>query len=211
MTWSLGNELLQLIILKVTHMIRADYKDRSLVVNILARSFDDNKSVNYIVKQDNKRAQRLQRLMEYSFEVCSLFGKVYLTDDKKGCALIVLPDKKRTTLRSIIIDLKLIFSCTGLSNVKKALERESKIKKLQPKELMFYLWFIGVDPEDQSNGIGTVLLNDIIEESETENRIICLETSTLKNIPWYQKFGFTIYNELNLGYDLYFLRRDVSK
>ena len=40
-------------------MIRADYKDKQRVVNILAHSFDDNKSVNYIIKQDGKRVQRL--------------------------------------------------------------------------------------------------------------------------------------------------------
>lgn len=36
-------------------MIRATYKDRNRVVNILAESFDDNQSVNYIIKQDKKR------------------------------------------------------------------------------------------------------------------------------------------------------------
>lgn len=192
-------------------MIKGEYKDKELVIDILTRSFDNNLSVNYIVKQDSKRKNRIRSLMEYSFEVCYLFGKVYLSEDRKGCALIVLPEQKKTTLKSIFFDVNLVFSCIGLSNVKKVMDRESKIKKLQPNELMFYLWFIGVDPEDQSKRIGSVLLNNIIEESETENRIICLETSTLKNIPWYQKFGFTIYNELNLGYDLFFLRRDVSK
>lgn len=63
-------------------MIRANYKDKELIVNILAHSFDQNKSVNYIVKQDNKRAQRMKKLMEYSFDVCHLFGDVYMTDDK---------------------------------------------------------------------------------------------------------------------------------
>ncbi len=63
-----------------------------------------------------------------------MFGDVFLSDDRKGCALIVLPDKKKTTLKSILLDLKLIFTCLGLSNAKKAMDRESKIKKLQPNE-----------------------------------------------------------------------------
>ncbi len=65
-------------------MIRAEYKDRNRIINILAKSFDDNKSVNYIIKQDKKRVERMKKLMEYSFEVCYLFGDVFLTDDKKG-------------------------------------------------------------------------------------------------------------------------------
>ncbi len=78
-------------------MIRANYKDKDIVINILARSFNDNKSANYIVKQDGEREQRLKKVMEYSFNVCFSFGEVFLSDDKKGCALILLPEKKRQT------------------------------------------------------------------------------------------------------------------
>jgi hypothetical protein len=191
-------------------MINANYEDKDLVVNILANSFEDNKSVNYIIKQDNKRSLRLKKLMEYSFDVCYLFGKILLTDDKKGCALIVLPDKKKKSFRSIMLDIKLIFSCIGLSNVRKAMDREARIKKLQSKEVMYYLWFIGVDPHNQNNGIGSSLLNEIIKESESDRRTICLETSTLKNIAWYQRFGFKVYNKLDLSYELFFLKRSPS-
>lgn len=52
-------------------MLRADYNDKDRVVDILVSSFDDNKSVNYIIKQDTKRTQRIKRLMEYSFDICN--------------------------------------------------------------------------------------------------------------------------------------------
>lgn len=143
-------------------MIKADYNDKALVVDILVKSFNDNKSVNYIIKQDGKREQRLKSLMEYSFEVCYLFGDVFLSDDKKGCALIAVPDRKKITLKSIALDLHLIFTCTGLANVSKTLDREAKIKKLQPKGLLYYLWFIGVEPADQNKGIGSHLLNSTL-------------------------------------------------
>jgi len=50
-------------------MINANPNDRALVVNLLAQSFDDNQSVNYIVKQDDKRIQRIRVLMDYSFAI----------------------------------------------------------------------------------------------------------------------------------------------
>ncbi len=192
-------------------MIRGEYSDKNRVVDILTRSFDNNKSVNYIIKQDKKRVQRIKNLMDYSFEVCHMFGDVFLSDDKKACALIVLPDKKKTNLKSILLDLKLIVSCIGMSNIKKAMDRESRIKKLHPEEAMYYLWFIGVDPNAQNKGIGSALLNKVINEGAKKNRSTYLETSTLRNIPWYEKFGFKIYNELDLGYRLYFLRREINK
>lgn len=191
-------------------MIKAKYNDKNLVVGILTKSFDTNQSVNYIVKQDAKRAQRVRALMDYSFEVCYLFGDVFLSDDKKACALITYPDKKKTNLKSILLDVKLIFFAVGLKNIKKTLARETLINKVQPKELKYYLWFIGVDPEYQNEGIGSVLLDEIIEDSEHKKRPIYLETSTLKNLPWYQKFGFQIYHELDLSYKLFFLKRQVE-
>ncbi|HEY0668474.1 MAG TPA: GNAT family N-acetyltransferase [Sphingobacteriaceae bacterium] len=179
-------------------------------MDILTKSFDDNQSVNYIVQQDSKRLERIRALMDYSFEVCHSFGEVFLSEDKKACALVLFPDQKRTNLKSILLDAKLIFSCVGVGNIQKALTRESKIKNLQSKELMYYLWFIGVDPQYQNTGAGTKLLNDLIEDSSVQRRPILLETSTFKNIPWYKKFGFNIYNELDLGYKLFFLRRELN-
>lgn len=189
-------------------MIRADYKDKQLIIDILTKSFEDNKSVNYIIKQDSKRIDRIRNLMDYSFEVCYMFGDVFLSDDRTGCALIVKPEKKKTTLKSILLDIKLILKSTGVGNVKKAMDREGKIKKLQPQETTYYLWFIGVDPKDQNKGTGSTLLRDVIKQGELKNRPVTLETSTLKNIPWYEKFGFKVYNELDLGYRLFFLKKE---
>jgi predicted N-acetyltransferase YhbS len=189
-------------------MIKAKYTDKSIVADILAHSFDDNRSVNYIIKQDKKRAKRIKKLMEYSFDMCYSFGDVFLSDDRKACALLLLPDKKKTNLKSILSDIKLIVACIGLSNLIKAMNREAKIKKMHPKELMYYLWFIGVDPKEQNKGIGSILLREVIKESLSMQRTIYLETSTLKNIPWYKKFGFKIYNELDLGYSLFFMKQE---
>jgi ribosomal protein S18 acetylase RimI-like enzyme len=188
-------------------MIEATYSDKNTIVDILANSFDDNKSVNYIIKQDKNRQRRIKQLMAYSFDVCNCFGRVVLSEDKKACALIVFPDEKHTTLKSILWDIKLIANCIGVKGVSKAMSREKKIKDLQPKEPIYYLWFIGVKPDAQHRGIGSALLRQIIQDAEQENRPLCLETSTQKNIPWYQKFGFTIYNELDIGYRLFFLKK----
>lgn len=192
-------------------MINAELKDKNLVVDILTKSFDTNQSVNYIIKQDRKRIKRVTALMDYSFEVCYLFGDVFLSDDKKACALVTYPDKKKTTLKSILLDVKLILSAVGLKNIKKTLGRETLINKIQPKEPMYYLWFIGVEPEYQNEGIGSILLSEVIEDSERKKRPIYLETSTLKNLPWYKKFGFKVYHELDLSYKLFFLKRELDK
>lgn len=189
-------------------MIKATYTDKPLIVDILTQSFADNKSVNYIVKQDNKKIQRLGRLMEYSFDYCYWFGQILLSDDKQACALIIFPDKKRTTLKSIIADLKLITSCMGIANLKKAMQREKTIKQKHPDTLFTYLWFIGVKPENQNKGAGTALLHEIITASKKDNRPVLLETSVERNLPWYKNNGFEAYAELDFGYKLYCMKHE---
>lgn len=192
-------------------MVKANYEQKDLIVDILSKSFDTNQSVNYIVQQDKLRDKRIASLMDYSFEVCYNYGDVYLSDDNKACALVLYPDQKKTTVKSILLDVQLLLNCIGISNIGKAMKRESEIKKIQPKESMYYLWFIGVDPNSQGLGIGSRFMNEIIHDSEKKSLPIYLETSTLRNLPWYKKFGFNIYNELDLSYKLYFLKHEFSK
>lgn len=192
-------------------MIKARIEDKARVVDLLTQSFNDNQSVNYIVKQDNKRVDRIRFLMEYSYEVCSMFGEVWLSDDRKACALLLYPQLKRTTLKSIWLDIGLMFQSIGLDGIQKALNRETQIKGLQPKIEMTYLWFVGVDPAHQHSGIGSKLLNEIISEANSKKLPIYLETSTLQNLPWYQRFGFDVYDQLELTYTLFFLKREPDK
>lgn len=189
-------------------MIRATYKDKELIVGILTSSFFDNKSVNYIVKQDQRKAGRIRQLMTYSFEVCYLFGDVFLSDDKKGCALIIMPDRKKTTFKSIGLDLRLVWNVIGLSGMMKAISRESRINRLHPPTPIYYLWFVGVDPLAQHRGIGTKLVKEIMNEGLSKGRSVYLETSTAKNVPWYEKFGLKVYEKLDFGYELYCMKKE---
>jgi len=187
-------------------MIKANKADKHLIIDILRKAFDKNNSVNFVVKQDSKRYERIKSLMDYSFEVCYRFGEIYLSEDKKACALILYPDKQKAT---ILLDMTLLLNCIGLSRAKKVLNRNSKIKQHYPTKAINYLWFIGVDSTQQGKGLGSSLLNDIIGASDSNNRPIYLETSMLQNLPFYKRLGFEIYKELNFGHTLYLLRRHV--
>jgi hypothetical protein len=102
-------------------MKKAEYHHKALIVDILTKSFITNQSVNYIIKQDKKKLKRIRALMDYSFKTCNLFGDVWLTDDKKACALLLYPDKKRTTFKSIFLDVHLILCAVGFRGIKKLL------------------------------------------------------------------------------------------
>ncbi|MCD2422567.1 GNAT family N-acetyltransferase [Niabella pedocola] len=187
-------------------MIKAREQDRPVVVQILTEAFNDNKSVNYIIPQDAKRQKRIRLLMEYAFDVCMLSGEVFLTEEGNGCALVLFPDQKKASLQTMGLDLKLAVKATGIRNALKAMKREAALRKLQPDGRLYYLWFIGMRRDAQGRGNGSRLLSGLKQQASNTGRILCLETSALKNVPWYQKNGLEIYNEIDLGYPLYFMK-----
>lgn len=149
--------------------------------------------------------------MAYSFNICNLFGEVFLSDDDKCCALLLFPEKRKTNLRTIWLDAKLVINCIGLRNLFKVMRREKIIKQTQPNTSIYYLWFVGVIPRHQGKGLGTKLIRAVISRGASMNRIICLETSTIKNLPWYKNLGFEIYAEKDFNYSLYFLKLTTIK
>lgn len=189
-------------------MTKASYSDKSRVIDILTQSFADNNSVNYIIKKDKYKILRVQELMNYSYNLCSTFGKVYVNKDGNSCALVMFPDKKKTSLKSIFWDFRFILKSLGIGNIKKALQREAIIKKNHPHIPFTYLWFIGTAITEQGKGLGAELMQQILSDSEKENRPVYLETSTVKNIPWYEKSGFKVYREIDFEYKLYCMKRE---
>lgn len=192
-------------------MKRANHTHHNLVLDILSKAFDSNRSVNYVIGQGKNKEQRSRKLMEYSLKVCTAFGEVWLSDNERACALVHFPDKKKTNWRTMLWDIELALFVIGLSRVVTIMKREASIKKNYPKEPFCYLWFIGVVPQCQGNGIGSELLKALIERFDQADRPIYLETSVEANLPWYKKAGFEVYRELSFSYKLYLLRRPAIR
>ena len=191
-------------------MLKVNSAKRELAIEILTGAFNNNKSVNYIVRQDSQRLLRIKALMAYSFDMCMEFGDVFFSENGEACALILYPHLKKFSFYAFWLDIKLIFKAITIWGVAKTLKRESKIKAIQPKEPMTYLWFIGVNHLFQHEGIGSNLLKEVIEYANQKDLPVFLETSTTENLPWYNRFGFQIYNEVELGYKLFFLKRHLE-
>ena len=189
----------------------ADSKDKKLVVSILTGSFLDNRSVNYLIPNDTRRINRIRALMEYSFNVCAEAGKVLISDDNKAVALVSFPEMKKTTLKGILWEAALVLKGIGIGNISKAMSREKAISANYPdQEPIYYLWFLGVEKESQGEGIGTRFISEIIDDANMLKRPIYLETSTERNLPFYERVGFEKYNVMDFGYKLYLIRNTID-
>ncbi|RAJ26056.1 GNAT family N-acetyltransferase [Pedobacter cryoconitis] len=190
-------------------MLKAESKDKTIVVDILTKSFNENRSFNSIIKQDKHRVNRIRKVFEYYFDTCSRYGSVYLSEDKNACAVISFPDQKKVTFRSVLMDIGLLF-VLGLKSVKLGFSREAKIRAVHPDSAFYYLLFIGVNPDFQQQGIGRKLLEELVADSEVLKRPVYLETYLEKNIELYKKAGFKIYNELDFGFPVFCMKREFN-
>lgn len=162
-------------------MIQAEHQDKQRVVQILAHAFIDNKSVNYVIKGGGGKMRRIKGLMAYCFDVCFNYGKVYLSEDRNACALIIYPHQKHYSLKHLWWDLKLAITVSGIFHLPKLLKRETVIDNIKGKQPHLNLWFIGVDPTQQQKGIGTKLMSELLEKAKTENLPIYLEIHPCKH------------------------------
>lgn len=183
----------------------AEKRDKVEVVKILTSSFIDvliPNSINYVVKNDAKRNERLKSLMEFQFDMGLELGHIFISDDFKGCIIYI--DKWKFSLKRIILEIKLLFNVIGIENVFQVLKREKIIKAYHPKGDFIHLWLMGVLPEAQGTGIGSKLLQETL--NFYKGRLIYLETTTQENLRFYNKNGFSIFHKtFELDYPLYFL------
>ncbi|MEM9857366.1 MAG: GNAT family N-acetyltransferase [Bacteroidota bacterium] len=187
----------------------SDHTFKREIINILSRAFDDNLSVNYVIKQGAGRKRRIKELIEYSYQICKKYGVVYINGNTTAVALILRSDRKRFTP---FLDLRLAISSITFPRLLKIFDRETKLKKRRVKEPHLYLWFIGVDPIYQNTGLGSELLTEVLKYADDQGLPICLETSKLSNVPWYKRNEFEVYDSIDdFGFDVVMMRRTKSK
>lgn len=191
-------------------MRKATIKDKKLVSEILVSAFSsltDDSSINLVVKQDEKRIERLQILMEYLFETAISFGEVFISDNNKACILLKFPHTEKVTLKTIRLDLKLAFKCIGIERVFAVLKRERIAKKNYPKEPHIRPMIMGVKKDFDGKGTAARLMMEVRNKFKNTELPVIIDAASENNARLYQKFGFRLIKQEDaLGFPIYFLR-----
>lgn len=188
-------------------MIKATYEDKDLVAGVLARSFEDNETINYLIPKGKNRISRIGMFMQYAFYRCHLQGDVFLSQDRRACALVLYPHLERATLTTISLDIQLILKGLNFGNCIRALKYRRMMKARFGKTAVAHIWLIGVSPRFQRLGNGSRLLQDVILEMQKKNLPVYVETPVLSQVNWYECFGFRLYSTQDPGHNLYLLKR----
>jgi ribosomal protein S18 acetylase RimI-like enzyme len=74
-----------------------------------------------------------------------------------------------------------------------------KMEQSHPREAHWYLPQIGVEPNAQGKGIGAALMRHALARCDQDRSLAYLEASKPQNIPFYQRHGFEVIGEIQVG------------
>lgn len=167
--------------------------DREAIVSLMCRAFDDDPFINYLVKQDARRTERMARFMDTGLMRLTFpYGETYVTEAGDGAALWNPPGGRPHGMLADLSMLPMLVRVSGLGNLTRSIGAFSRAEKLHPHEPHYYLLGIGVDPERQGRGIGSSLIAPMAERCDREGIGAYLESSKERNVPLYERFGFQV-------------------
>jgi len=180
------------------NIIDAQRKDKTRVIEILSKSFQNDPQINYILGSNVNHNKKMKRLMAYSFEFGLANGKVEISEDKNSVAIWKSSNSKKMTI-NLFYESILFFFAFGWSGIKRISAMEKKIAAFYPDKTIFnYLWILGTNPNEQGKGYGTAILLKAINNFEQNKVPIYLETSTDSNLYYYQRKRFELYHSMIL-------------
>jgi ribosomal protein S18 acetylase RimI-like enzyme len=167
----------------------------------LGRAFFDDPVTTWLIPQDKGRIAKLQRLFGAMTRHHHLSrGGVEVASAGNGIAAAALwdpPDQWQETQRAQLAMTPTFLRVFGLNSLRGRTLQET-MKAAHPEEPHWYLAVIGSDPAVRGRGLGRALMESRLQRCDAEFCPAYLESSKPENVPYYERFGFTVTSEITL-------------
>lgn len=174
---------------------------------VLGDSFQNDPVFCNFASQDERRKfgtiQWIGRLM---LQYAHHHHTVYTTSERmKGVAIWIPPGQfPLNDLRLFLSGAYALPFKLRSSKILKFISLSNKIEELHKVNVPqphWYLLMLGVDPAYQNQGVGSSLMQPILEKADRENMPCYLETSTEKGVRFYQRHNFEIVETIDFPQD----------
>ncbi|MFE0795185.1 GNAT family N-acetyltransferase [Streptomyces sp. Alain-F2R5] len=164
--------------------------DRELVVRLLDEAFQDDPVSGWVFPGEEYRRRTHHRLMAAFTDAVLADGRIDLTEDGAACALwLSVPGGEEPGDGGDDVPV-LVREAVDPEN-----ERVELIARLtdgiHPSDRAHeYLWMIGVAPDRQGEGLGTALIESVLDRCDREGVPAYLEASSGRSRELYERLGF---------------------
>jgi GNAT superfamily N-acetyltransferase len=177
---------------------KADIRELS---RVLGRAFYDDPVTTWMLPADNQRSARLPGLFATLTRHHHLAGGgVEVACDGPGIGAAALwdpPNRWQQSPREQLAMLPMLIRTFGL-RIAGARDAIELMKRHHPEEPHWYLAVIGSDTAVRGRGFGQALMRSRLDRCDAEHCPAYLESSKPDNVPYYERFGFTVTGEIVL-------------
>jgi GNAT superfamily N-acetyltransferase len=173
--------------------------DIDSIADALVKAFHDDPVMLHMFRKEAGREKRLRVLFVSESKRALTRGALHTTagGPAQGGAIWMAPNNWKTGGLELLGQIPLLIKM-GLSNTTRALGVLGQMEKVHPKEPHWYLAVLGTATEHQGKGVGSALMAPVLTRCDTEGIPAYLESSKESNVPFYERHGFAVTNEINV-------------
>ncbi len=171
------------------------------LVETLSLAFEGDPVINWVIRDDEKRPKMLRRYFNYFLAESIPYGEVNTSEGMEACAVWVPPGvwAKLPPLLEYVRTLPELLRWTGFRRLRRYIEVDRMEYVKKPAMPHYFLVFLGVKPEQQGKGLGSMLLDHTLSWLDEVGLPAYLENSNEDNLPLYEGHGFKLFNEFRLS------------
>jgi GNAT superfamily N-acetyltransferase len=171
------------------------------VARVLGAAFADDPVWSWAVRDQATRARRIGRALALGATLQA--GTCDVTDASDGSGLAAVaqwspPGKWRLPNRAYLRIAPRFVWALGLSSITKMRAINTSDQE-HPAEPHWYLATLGTDPTHQGRGLASALMRRRLDVCDRDGTPAFLESSLEANIPFYERHGFGVRQEMTLG------------
>lgn len=176
--------------------------DRAALAASLASAFSDDPLFRWMagVAPDRSLEPKL-RIVFSAFLKLDLDRSEHLvfTDEEHiGVAIWKAPNQWKMTTGDMLRALPAMLRGLG-TKAPRMMGAFSAIEKVHPKEEHYYLEALGTRQDMQSKGVGSAVIGHLLARCDAEGMPAYLESSNVRNVPFYVRHGFEPTGEIVVG------------
>ena len=147
----------------------------------------------YLIPHAEKRRQLLPALFRVVVRYCLRYGVIYTTPESDGLVCCLPPGQTPTIVRLVLTGLRGAPFQIGLAGLRRFLHAARYTDEAHARTVAghhWYVWVLGVDPTCQGCGLGSQLLQIVLQQARVQRLPCYLDTQNPRNVPFYQRHGF---------------------
>ncbi len=180
-----------------TNLYKVRRRDIKKAVEVLTKAFDRDPLTQFMFPNDETRQNRSSHYFKFIISYGLKFGEVYAPSPKiEGLAIWYLSDKyEMTMMKQLRAGGMRLFMKLKKETIRRMLPLGRFSGEMHRKYGHFRHWYlspIGVDPEYQGKGLGSLMIRTMLSRIDDEKLPCLLETQNPTNVEIYKRFGFEV-------------------